>query len=99
MLENFGTLLFNLDISKIPNPELPPPAEDGRTPVHNGDGYASPLPHPLSQEFVLFAPASKYPVLDIGAAYGLTSINALKKGATVIYNEKEKKKIRIYLSY
>ena len=93
MLKNFGTLLFDLDISKIPNPELPPPAEDGRIPVYNGDGYASPEPHPLSQEFVEFSPITKYPVLDIGAAYGLTSINALKKGATVICNEKEKKQL------
>ena len=93
MSETFGTLLSNIDISKIPNPELPPPAEDGRIPVYNGDGYASPEPHPLSQEFVLFSSNSKYPVLDIGAAYGLTSINALKNGATVICNEKEKKQL------
>ena len=93
MSENFGTLLSNIDISKIPNPELPPPAEDGRIPVYNGDGYASPEPHPLSQEFVLFASTTQYPVLDIGAAYGLTSINALKKGAKVICNEKEKKQL------
>ena len=93
MSETFGTLLSNIDISKIPNPELPPPAEDGRIPVYNGDGYASPEPHPLSQEFVLFSSNSKYPVLDIGAAYGLTSINSLKKGATVICNEKEKKQL------
>lgn len=93
MSETFGTLLSNIDISKIPNPELPPPAEDGRIPVYNGDGYASPEPHPLSQEFVLFSSNSKYPVLDIGAAYGLISINALKNGATVICNEKEKKQL------
>ena len=93
MSETFGTLLSNIDISKIPNPELPPPAEDGRIPVYNGDGYASSEPHPLSQEFVLFSSNSKYPVLDIGAAYGLISINALKNGATVICNEKEKKQL------
>ena len=46
--EKFGTLLSNIDLSTIPNPELPPPAEDGRIPVFNGDGYASPNPHPLS---------------------------------------------------
>ena len=91
--EKFGTLLSNIDLSTIPNPELPPPAEDGRIPVFNGDGYASPNPHPLSQEFVSFSSTIKSPVLDIGAAFGLTSINALKKGATVICNEKEKKQL------
>ena len=92
-LEQFGTLLSNIDLSTIPNPELPPKAEDGRIPVYNGDGYASPDPHPLSQEFVSFSSTVQSPVLDIGAAYGLTSINALKKGATVICNEKEKKQL------
>ena len=91
--EQFGTLLSNIDLSTIPNPELPSPAEDGRIPVFNGDGYASPNPHPLSQEFVSFSSTIKSPVLDIGAAYGLTSINSLKKGATVICNEKEKKQL------
>ena len=91
--EKFGTLLSNIDLSTIPNPELPPPAEDGRIPVFNGDGYASPNPLPLSQEFVSFSSTIKSPVLDIGAAFGLTSINALKKGATVICNEKEKKQL------
>ena len=52
--EQFGTLLSTIDLSTIPNPELPPPAEDGRIPVYNGDGYASPNPHPLSKEFVSF---------------------------------------------
>ena len=91
--EQFGILLSNIDLSTIPNPELPPPAEDGRIPVFNGDGYASPNPHPLSQEFISFSSTIKSPVLDIGAAFGLTSINALKKGATVICNEKEKKQL------
>ena len=91
--EQFGILLSNIDLSTIPNPELPSPAEDGRIPVFNGDGYASPNPHPLSQEFVSFSSTIKSPVLDIGAAYGLTSISALKKGATVICNEKEKKQL------
>ena len=93
MSENFGTLLSDLDLSKISNPQLPLPAEDGRIPVYNGDGYASQKPHPLSEEFILFATNLKYPVLDIGAAYGLISIKALKKGATVICNEIEKKQL------
>ena len=92
--KQFGTLLFNIDLSTISNPELPPKAEDGRIPVYNGDGYASPVPHPLSQEFVSFSSTVQSPVLDIGAAYGLTSINALKKGATVICNEKDIQEVK-----
>ena len=93
MSKDFGTLLIDIDLSKMPNPELPPPADDGRIPVYNGDGYASPIPHPLSQEFISFSSTLKSPVLDIGCAYGLVSLTALKKGATVICNEKEKKQL------
>ena len=49
MSENLGILLSDLDLSKISNPELPLPAEDGRIPAYNGDGYASQKPHPLSE--------------------------------------------------
>jgi len=93
MSENFGTLVSDLDLSKIPNPELPPPSDDGRIPVYNGDGYASPDIYSLSQQFIEFSSTVKAPVLDIGAAYGLTSISALKNGATVICNEIEKKQL------
>lgn len=98
MSDDFGTLLFNLDLSKIRNPQIPSPAEDGRIPVYNGDGYASPILYPLSKEFISFSSKIKYPVLDIGAAFGLASINALKKGATVICNDKEQKQLD-YISH
>lgn len=98
MSSEFGTLLFNIDLSKVPKPQLPSPAEDGRIPVYNGDGYASSILSAISQEFISFSSSLKYPVLDVGAAYGLTSFSALKKGATVICNEKEKKQLD-YISH
>jgi SAM-dependent methyltransferase len=92
-MKDLGILLSSLDLSKIPLIEMPPPAEDGRIPVLNGDGYATLDLEPLSQEFIDYSSKIKYPVLDAGAAYGLTSITALKKGATVICNEIEQKQL------
>ena len=51
-MNDFGILVSTLDISKIPVVEMPPPAEDGRIPVLNGDGYATLDLEPLSQEFI-----------------------------------------------
>ena len=92
-MNNFGILVSTLDISKIPVVEMPPPAEDGRIPVFNGDGYDTLDLEPLSQEFIDYSSKIKEPVLDGGAAYGLTSISALKKGAIVICNENEQKQL------
>ena len=92
-MSDFGILLSTLDLSKVPNIEMPPPADDGRIPVYNGNGYATLDLEPLSQEFIDYSSTIKDPVLDGGAAYGLTSITALKKGATVICNEIEQKQL------
>lgn len=92
-MNDFGILLSTLDLSKVPNLEMPPPADDGRIPVYNGNGYATLDLEPLSQEFIDYSSTIKEPVLDGGAAYGLTSLTALKKGATVICNEIEQKQL------
>ena len=92
-MKDFGILLSSLDLTKIPNVEMPPPADDGRIPVYNGNGYATLDLEPLSEEFINYSSQIKEPVLDAGAAYGLTTIHALKKGATVICNEIEQKQL------
>ena len=40
-----------------------------------------------SKDFVDFSEKCQYPVFYIGAAYGETTVAALKKGATVIAND------------
>ena len=92
-MEDFGIQLSTLDISKIPKIEMPPPADDGRIPVFNGKGYATLELEPISEEFINYSSTIKSPVLDAGAGYGLTTISALKKGATVICNEIEQKQL------
>ena len=69
-MSDFGILLSTLDLSKVPNLKMPPPADDGRIPVYNGNGYATLDLEPLSQEFIDYSSTIKEPVLDGGAAYG-----------------------------
>lgn len=87
MSTEFGILASSLNIDDIEDYELPPPAPDGRIRTPNQMGYVTTNVLDLSAEFVDFASTCKNPVLDGGAAYGATSIAALKKGATVIANE------------
>ena len=89
--EAFGTLASTLDLSKINDVVLPNPAPDGRIRTINNMGYATPDILGTSAEFVEFASHCDKPVLDGGAAYGATTIAALKKGATVIANEMDQK--------
>ena len=50
-------------------------------------GYMTPEVDHITQEFIEFAANTSLPVLDGGAAYGVATIPALKKGATVIAND------------
>ena len=91
MSSELGILASTLDLSKISDVELPKPAPDGRIRTLNNMGYATPQVLGFSAEFVEYASHCDKPVLDGGAAYGATTIAALKKGATVIANEMDQK--------
>ena len=60
-----------------------------RIPTHNRTGWASNQLNEVSELFVAFCRGAKLPVLDIGAAFGIASLAALKTGATVIANDLE----------
>ena len=85
----YGIHASDLDLSKIQDIKLPAPAPDGRIRVLSDKGYATTNIMGTSKDFVDFSGKCKYPVLDIGAAYGETTVAALKKGAIVIANEIE----------
>ena len=87
MNTDFGILASTLNLDEIEDYELPPPAPDGRIRTPNQMGYVTTKVLDLSAEFVDFAATCEKPVLDGGAAYGVATIAALKKGATVIANE------------
>ncbi len=69
--------------------QMPQPESDGffiRT--LNNQGFMGAYPSdPYMQAFIKFAPQGPGPALDIGAAYGVASLEALKGGAKVIANE------------
>ncbi len=64
-----------------------PPEKDGLVPTLNHMGWMTVGLDQFSRSFVDFAPHAPGPVLDIGAAYGIASLAALKNGATVIAND------------
>ncbi len=65
----------------------PAPENDGKIKTLNAMGYMTPDVDVITQDFIHFASIAPLPVLDIGAAYGVATILALKKGATVIAND------------
>ncbi|MGC8483753.1 MAG: class I SAM-dependent methyltransferase [Thermodesulfobium sp.] len=67
--------------------QIPLAEEDGKIPTLNQTGFMTPDQNPYNLSFIDFAATRKYPVLDIGAAYGLTTLPALYKGAQVIAND------------
>ena len=61
--------------------------QSGIRPTANNMGWSSDVLNQISQEFVHFAAQYKFPVLDIGAAYGVATIPALEAGARVVAND------------
>lgn len=61
----------------------------------NKQGYMLTSLHEYSEAFVDFSPKAPGPVLDIGAAYGVASIPALKNGAHVIANDIDSRHLKI----
>lgn len=61
----------------------------------NNYGYMLSNPHPYSQLFIDSTSHLKAIVLDIGAAYGVTAIPALKNGAQVIANDIDPRHLNI----
>ena len=76
-MSQFGTNVGTLDLSKIPDVQLPEPAPDGRLLTLSNFGYATQGLLGPSEAFVEFASKCKDPVLDIGASFGETTVAAL----------------------
>lgn len=66
---------------------MPTPEPSGFVKTLNSMGYMTSSLDRFSQAFVEFAPQAPGPSLDIGAAYGVASIAALAKGASVVAND------------
>ncbi len=87
----FGISAARDDIHLERDLSLPLPQKDGKFPTLNQTGFMTPDQNPYTEDFIAFAATCSLPVLDVGAAYGIATLPALKGGATVIANDIEEK--------
>ena len=65
--------------------------------TYNKTGYAlSEVLDEVTREYVNFSASATHPVLEIGAAFGVASFEALKRGATVIVNDLDKRHLDVF---
>lgn len=74
---------------------MPEPEPSGFVKTLNNMGYMTSTLDPFSKAFVEFSVKAPGASLDIGAAYGVAAIEALKLGASVIANDIEEKHLEI----
>ncbi|MEE2743698.1 MAG: class I SAM-dependent methyltransferase [Bdellovibrionota bacterium] len=92
-MDSLSLMENKLTMAKL---KMPQPEENGFIPTLNQMGYMTSSLDPFSQEFVNHA--GKFPLeksMEIGAAYGVATIEALKKGAQIIANDLEEKHLHI----
>ncbi len=75
-----------------------PPVKDNLITTLNKMGYMLAEPESLMQAFIDFALIVEEPVLDIGCAYGIATLSALEKGATVIANDLDERHLELLKS-
>ena len=61
--------------------------KDGLSLTLNKMGYMNTEPEPYNQAFINYSASCSGTCLEIGTAYGITAIEALKKGAKIIAND------------
>ena len=67
--------------------QIPCAEPNGFVKTLNNMGYMTTTLDPVSREFTAFSVGQRLPALDIGAAYGIATREALEKGARVIAND------------
>lgn len=77
---------------------MPEPLEGGLINTLNSMGTMTPSPDVFSRYFSEFAPKAPGRSLDIGAAYGVATLPALRNGASVIANDIDERHLKILLS-
>ncbi|HBG34367.1 MAG: hypothetical protein A2X70_04750 [Alphaproteobacteria bacterium GWC2_42_16] len=87
----FGVSATRVDLPIDKNLHIPEPEKDGRFQTLNQTGFMIQDQNPYTEKFIEFAAETNHPVLEIGAAYGITALAALRKGAKVIANDLEAK--------
>ena len=80
------------------SPAMPEPDESGLIRTLNSMGTMTSAPDIFSRAFIEFAPKAPGRSLDIGAAYGVATLPALRNGATVIANDMDERHLKILYS-
>jgi SAM-dependent methyltransferase len=88
---------MNPSLAPLPSVSCPP-VKDGLISTLNKMGYMMVRPEAFNQAFIDFAATAPAPVLDIGSAYGLSTVLALEQGATVVANDLDARHLEILLS-
>lgn len=83
----FGVSATRRDFMIREELKIPQAEEDGKIPTLNQTGFMTPDQNSYNLSFIDFAANCKHPVLDVGAAYGLTTLPALSRGAQVVAND------------
>ncbi len=76
-------------------PNMPAPETNGFVRTLNNMGYMTSTLDRYSQLFIEAATTARYPVLDVGCAYGVASLAALEAGASVIANDIDARHLQI----
>jgi len=76
-------------------PKMPQPEPNGFVKTLNSMGYMSAGLDHFSKAFVDFSPKAPGRCLDIGAAYGVATLAALRNGATVVANDIDERHLKI----
>lgn len=76
-------------------PEMPSPEPGGLIPTLNKMGYMTTTLDAYSREFVSFLHRAPGPALEIGAAYGVATTEALATGARVLANDIDYRHLKI----
>ena len=66
---------------------MPQPEPNGFIATLNQQGYMTSTVDKFMQAFIDYSSTCECPCVDIGAAYGIATIEALKKGASIIAND------------
>ncbi len=74
---------------------MPEAEESGLINTLNSMGTMTPDPDIFSRAFIQFAPRAPGRSLDIGAAYGVATLPALRSGASVIANDIDERHLKI----
>jgi polyketide synthase PksJ len=87
------------DLTDIEHDSGHPPNELGVFRTLNSRGHTTAEPNAEGKAFIEFARTVVRPVLDIGAAFGVTTLPALNAGATVIANDIDERHLEILTSH